>query len=227
MKKFAGILVLFILMIGLASAATITVTQPTEIQGEPKFTGTSHPITWTKTGTMPDTVKITLRNEASTAEIAVIADPAPNSGTYQWTIPASIADGKYVVRVKAKGVNVLGDSQAFTIVTEGKITITSPHEGETWEETTSQVITWTKKGSLANTVKIDLLDSNYKVAWSIAAQVPNSGSFPWTVPGDITIGNYKVQVSAKWVTVFTATAGDLKSIKIALKRTLTPVQIKK
>ena len=80
---------------------------------------------------------------------------------------------------------------------------------------------------MANTVKIDLLDSNYKLARSIATQAPNSGSFPWTMPGDITIGNYRVQVSAKWITLFAATTADMKTIKIALKRTLTPVPIKK
>ena len=44
---------------------------------------------------------------------------------------------------------------------------------------------------------------------------------------DITIGNYRVQVSAKWITLFAATTADMKTIKIALKRTLTPVPIKK
>lgn len=45
-------------------------------------------------GTMPDKVRITLRNQASTAVVQDVMDPAANTGTYMWTVPGSIPDGR-------------------------------------------------------------------------------------------------------------------------------------
>jgi len=228
MNRLAGILALFVLTVGLASAATITVTKPYDYPSEPYCTGKSYPIAWTKNGTMPDTVRITLRNAASTAEIAVIADPAPNSGSYQWTIPTGLADGKYVVRVKAKGVDVHGDSQASTIVTCPAIKITSPHEGETWQETTTQTITWDVVGNLLNGSKIELRDASMNLARPIADHIGNQGGYAWQVPGNISIGTYYVKISATATVLgHNVAVQDTKKINVSLKKILVPVQIKK
>jgi len=211
-----------------ASAATITVTKPYDYPSEPYCTGKSYPITWTKNGTLPDTVRITLRNAASTAEIAVIADPAPNSGAYQWTIPTGLADGKYVVRVKAKGVDVHGDSQASTIVTCPAIKITSPHEGETWQETTTHTITWDIVGTLQNGSKIELRDASMNLARPIADHIGNQGGYAWPVPGNLTIGTYYVKISATAIVLgHNEAVQDTKKVNIALKKILVPVEIKK
>jgi len=224
-------LFLFVLSLALAataSAATITVTKPYDYPSEPYCTGKSYPITWTKSGTMSDTVKITLRNEASTAEIAVIADPAPNSGSYQWTIPTGLGDGKYVVRVKAKGVDVHGDSQASTIVTCPAIKITSPHEGETWQETTTHTITWDVVGILQNGSKIELRDASMNLARPIADSIGNQGGYAWPVPGNLTIGTYYIKISATAIVLgHNVAVQDTKKINVALKKILVPVQIKK
>jgi len=228
MQKSLGVLVLFALAAGALCAATITVTKPYDYPSEPYCTGKSYPITWTKSGTMPDTVKITLRNEASTAEIAVIVDPAPNSGSYQWTIPSGLADGKYVVRVKAKGVDVHGDSQASTIVTCPAIKITSPHEGETWQETTTHTITWDVVGNLLNGSKIELRDASMNLARPIADHIGNQGGYAWQVPGNIPIGTYYIKISATATVLgHNVAVQDTKKIAVALKKILVPVQIKK
>jgi hypothetical protein len=228
MKKPLVILVLLAVAAGSLGAATITVTKPYDYPSEPYCTGKSYPITWTKNGTLPDTVRITLRNAASTAEMAVIADPAPNSGSYQWTIPAGLADGKYVVRVKAKGANVHGDSQASTIVTCPAIKITSPQEGETWQETTTHTITWDVVGNLLNGSKIELRDAGMNLARPIADHIGNQGGYAWEVPGNISIGTYYIKISATAVILGKNVAvQDTKKIAIALKKILVPVKIKR
>lgn len=194
MKKLLGILVLFVLTIGLASAASITVTEPHAGLFWPK--GKTATIYWNKEGTLPENVKITLRDENSTAELMVIADPAPNSGSYSWAIPANTANGKYVIRVKAKGLDIHGDSGVFNIHKYAKLTVTNPQGGETWMETTTHVITWTKEGNLSETVNIFL---GRMVPYPFCVKViddhaPNSGSFTWTVPGDIPVGDYKLWI---------------------------------
>jgi hypothetical protein len=231
-KKLGVILVLLFLMgtslAAVVSAQTITVTKPYDFPSEPYCTGKTYPITWTKSGTMPDTVKITLRNEASTAEVLVIADPAPNNGTYQWTIPASLADGKYVVRVKAKGAAVYGDSQASTMVTCPAIRITSPHEGETWQETITYTITWDVIGTLQNGSKIELLDASGKVARPIADHIGNQGGYAWPVPGNLTFGTYYLKISATAIVLGQhLTIQDVKKVNIALKKIQVPVPVKK
>lgn len=227
MKRATGILALCILA-GWLGAATITVTKPYDYPSEPYCTGKSYPITWTKAGTMPDMVKITLRNEASTAEVAVIAASAPNNGAYQWTIPGNLADGKYVVRVKAKGAPVFGDSQASTIVTCLSLKITSPHEGDTWPETTTQHITWDVVGNLVNGSKIELRDAHMNLARPIADHIGNQGGYSWEVPGNLPIGKYYLNITAKATVLgHELTIQDNKTVNLALKKILMPVQIKK
>jgi Kre9/KNH-like N-terminal Ig-like domain len=98
-----------------AGAQTIMVTKPALnevwIKGQPQ----PYAITWTKTGTMPNTVRISLRNKASTAVVQEIVDGAPNSGNYQWSVPAGIPDGDYHIRVKVKGADISDDSEVFNI----------------------------------------------------------------------------------------------------------------
>lgn len=114
MKDLIRFLVLPVLTVGVLSAASITVTKPA--LNEPWDKGQSHTIIWTKNGDMPDKVRITLRNATTLAEVAVIVDPAPNTGSYQWLVPASTADGQYRIRVKVKNVAVQDDSKTFSII---------------------------------------------------------------------------------------------------------------
>jgi hypothetical protein len=115
MKKLIWICVLVLFIAGLSSAASITVTKPA--LNEPWTKGQSFTITWTKTGSMPNNVRISLRNKNSTAVVQEIVDPAPNTGVYLWLVPTSIPDGEYRIRVKVKGADISDDSEVFTIAT--------------------------------------------------------------------------------------------------------------
>lgn len=225
MKKIVGLIILVFLIGSTLAAQTITVTKPTDFPSEPYCAGKTYPITWTTTGSLPNQVRISLRNETSTAEVALIADPAPNSGTFLWTIPANLADGKYVVRVKAKGAAVYGDSQASTMVTCPAIRITNPHQGDTWVETTTQVITWDVIGNIPNGSKIVLLDSSGKVARPIADHIGNQGGYAWQVQGNLTIGTYFLQISATATVLgHSVNVMDAKQVKVVLKKIpMTPL----
>lgn len=93
---------------------SITVTQPSAgavwKKGEPRT------IQWTKQGTTGANVRIALRAPNQTEAVLVIADPAPNSGSFAWTVPDSVAAGTYVIRVRSKTNNqVTDDSGQFQI----------------------------------------------------------------------------------------------------------------
>ena len=113
MKKLSTLLALALFISGFSMAATVTVTKPAA--NETWVKGQSYTITWTKSGDMPANVRILLRNKASTAVVREIADPAPNTGTFMWQVPADIADGEYRIRVKVKNADILDDSEVFKI----------------------------------------------------------------------------------------------------------------
>ena len=67
------------------AAASIQVTSPNG--GEKWEQGSTHPITWTATGSIAN-VRIEYSVAGSSGPFSTIAAGAPNSGTYSWTIPS-------------------------------------------------------------------------------------------------------------------------------------------
>ena len=195
--------VIFILVLAAAAhGASITVTKLANADTWVK--GQSYAITWTKSGDMPATVKISLRDKNSTAVVQEIVDPAPNSGIYQWLVPASVSDGQYCIRVKVKNVSVSDDSDVFNIAgaQAASITVTKPASADKWNKGKAYTITWTKMGSMPNAVKISLMDKDSAaVVKEIADGSANSGSYSWTVPAGIAFGPYRVRVLVKTTSI--------------------------
>lgn len=105
--------VLLALVASALSAQTVTVTKPAA--GETVARGKTYAIAWTKSGTMDPNVRISLRNPTTLDEVALIADPAPNSGTCAWDVPSNLAEGSYRIRVKVKNQPTFDDSDVFKI----------------------------------------------------------------------------------------------------------------
>jgi hypothetical protein len=200
-----AIFILFVLgmVAGTVLGQSITVTKPAN--GETWVQGQTYSITWTKSGTMPALVKISLKEANSPTIVLEIADGLPNSGSYSWSVPTVITPGSYKIRVKVKNSTVVDDSGAFTIATAAPaplITVTAPSAGAKWSRTKAYTVTWTKSGTLPETVKIDLYDKNgTAMVMPIAASAPNNGSYPWTVPGDAALGEFRVKVKANGASV--------------------------
>ena len=102
----------------LAFGQTITVTSPAA--GVTWYRGSPYTITWTKSGAMPDTIKIRLRRwgaPESEAAVANIADSTANDESSDpWTIPNTVPAGDYFVRVRTTtDPDVIGNSGKFHI----------------------------------------------------------------------------------------------------------------
>ncbi len=97
-----------------APAASINVTSPSR---ETWYKGDSHSYTirWTKTGAMDSQVKITLYHTDGETLETIIVRPTANNGSYSWSIPSSVPNGQYVVRVKTMDNAVYDDSEIFNI----------------------------------------------------------------------------------------------------------------
>lgn len=191
-RLFLFILVIsFIVSLGLAQS--ITVTSPHS--GDVWYKGHTYTITWGRSGNMNSKVKIRLYQ--GNTKILGITNSTDNDGSYNWTIPASVPNGTYVIRVKTIDNQVYDDSDSFTIAdapaSSGSITITSPTEGACWEKGNTYHIRWTATGSMNLKVKIRLYQGNNKIL-EITNSTANNGDYTWTVPTTIPDGAYYIRV---------------------------------
>jgi hypothetical protein len=201
----------FFLSIFSAWAQTITVTNP--IATDVWIKGQTYAIKWTPSGTMPATVRIVLRNPEGTSTIQVIADSAPNSKTYSWTIPDSVADGSYKIRVRATGTAIEGYSALFQVKSSGsgspgfraqmatakvadEIEITRPAEDDSFIPGQGVRIHWNMRQPLGGSVRIILLDPGDSTVQMIAASTKNKGTFDWVIPENTAIGSYRIKVES-------------------------------
>jgi len=183
-KKTILFIFAFAFFFGFISSQTITVTSPHT--GDTWYKGQTYIITWTKTGTMGNFVKIKLRNSTSTAVVLDIISHIPNNGSYSWKIPTSVAPGNYVIRVRTMDNAVYGDSTVFTIadppVIETSITVTSPNGGETWYCGKTYPIEWVSKGC-GDRVEIHVI-SGTEIVRTLKKSHPNVEGFnrySWTI----------------------------------------------
>jgi len=125
--------------------------------------GETHMITWTKTGTMDDAVKIRLVQAG--AIVLEIAENVPNSGSFSWTIPATVLPGTSVVRVRTMNNAVMDNSDAFGIAaaaassgaSHGPVAVVSPNGKEVIPINRPFRITWQASSGGAEGRTVDLL----------------------------------------------------------------------
>jgi hypothetical protein len=182
MKKTIWLFILFGIG-GLAlTGQSITVTSPTA--GAYWCLGSTHTITWTKSGTMPANVAVRLRRAgAPETELAVvnITDSTANDGSLSWIIPASVPVGDYFIRVRTSSPDVIGDSGTFSIAPAlpSSLTVTTPNGGEKWAVHSPQVIKWNAV-NVAGKVRLELVKEQGPMLGVIFDNLdPYSGSHSW------------------------------------------------
>jgi hypothetical protein len=179
---------------------TITVTAPAAgaiwKQGETKT------IQWTKQGETGANVRITLRIPDETGAALEIAQSAPNTGSFSWTIPDSVVPGTYFIRVRS-AVPVQGDSGAFQIQEKSGtvpfpfITVEEPKADARWTRGSTRTIQWKKYGAQPSSVRILLMDTALaNIVQVISDSAPNSGSFSWPIPDSVADGTYRVRIAS-------------------------------
>jgi len=197
-KSFYLAFIAIFAAVGTLGAQSITVTSP-----YPQMTwnnGTEYTIRWSANGQMDATVRIILRRNG--ALFRMINDNTPNDGSYDWTIPADIPEGSYVIRVRTNPgqyAGVGGDSNLFHIKPPPTpaIEVYQPHAGDHWLKGQPYVIRWHKNGELHTRVYIELFNqAGTQQVMNIAFRgvADNSGHYSWTVPASVTPGNYRIKV---------------------------------
>jgi len=165
--------------------------------GEVWAKGTTHTISWT-TGGIGGNVYVDVLKSGS----LVWWRSAPNTGSFSWTIPTTLASGSdYKVRIMSTSNSGIYDlsNGYFTIGQSpptSSITVTSPNGGEVWAPGSTHTITWNPGTGTGANVKIDLLKAGVVVGTAVAS-TPNDGSFSWTISSTRPPGtDYKIRVSS-------------------------------
>ncbi len=206
-----------LLTAGFAGAQSITVTSPAA--ADTWATGSTHDIVWTIRGTMDDEVKILLfQGDTRTLEIAA---RVPNSGRYSWLIPATLAPGRYHVRVRTFDNAEFDNSPDFQIAIPAQpaqpepspgprspVNIVEPNGGETIHLNRTFRITWNASGGATEGRTIDLLLVHEgRPVGVVAENLPLSQrNFQWTA-GRLLAGSagadvkYKIRIRVDGTTI--------------------------
>ena len=206
MRKKPFFFLIWIFFVAVSFSQSITVTNPHG--GENWVIGNTYTITWNSSG-ISGTVGIKLFQNGRS--LGYIAQDVPNTGTYRWTIGSIIGVGPisagahYQIQVKKSGVAAGLSAGEFTISNPpaASITVTNPHGGENWVIGNTYTIRWNSRG-ISGTVGIKLFQNGSSLGY-IAQDVPNTGSYSWTIGNIIGVGpisagaHYQIQVKKSGV----------------------------
>lgn len=160
-----------------AKIASDTIRLVTPNGGEQWAPGTSRAIVWTTTGTIAN-VKIELMTDGG-ATYQPIAASAPNTGTYDWTVP-NTPSTTCLVRISDADNAALEDTSdaTFSIVPSAPLVLIAPAGGESWVIGSTQGINWLSNG-LAGNLNIYLYKGTLNLGL-IASGIPvSNGTYSW------------------------------------------------
>jgi 5-hydroxyisourate hydrolase-like protein (transthyretin family) len=176
-------------------APSITVVAPNG--GDNWQQGTTHTISWSKTGNPGANVKIELLKGTAVNRVIITSI----SGTsYSWAVPTAQTLGKdYKIRITSTSDPSFTDASNNNFVISAppvvpSITVTSPNGGEKWKHGTTHTITWSKTGNPGTNVKIELLKGTAVNRVIIASK--SGTSYTWAIPATQTPGtDYKIRIT--------------------------------
>jgi len=154
----------------------ITVIQPNG--GETWTIGSTYPITWTSNN-IDQSILIQQSRDGGLTWMPIVANIA-NTGEYNWTIEGLPSENALVkVSTMDQSISDISDA-AFTIEAEPNISLTTPNGGEKWTIDEQETIVWASTNT-SGRVTIELSRDNGQSWESLANNINDSGSFPWTV----------------------------------------------
>lgn len=126
--------------------------------------------------------------EPAGTESLILSENVPNTGVFEWTIPADIPRGNdYMVRISRTGSRNPSDvsNVNFRIdtATQNPLTLIYPNWGDEWFAGQTHTIEWTPQNAAQN---VDLLLLKRRETFmTIAEGIPDSGRFEWSIPAEI------------------------------------------
>lgn len=143
--------------------------------------GSTQTITWTA----PETLKNVRIEVIHGGGFEVIADSAPNTGSYTWVVtdyPSTMC--RMMVMDAAPGGWLGTESENYFTISPLMIPwieLTAPNGGQWFQAFSTQTITWIDNG-LVPDVAIDYSIDNGSTWIPVETSIPNQGFYQWTVP---------------------------------------------
>ncbi|MFH1698793.1 MAG: hypothetical protein ABH882_07025 [Candidatus Omnitrophota bacterium] len=151
--------------------------------GEKWVINTTRQINWTMTGSIAN-VKLEYSTDGSSYDKLINSSVPGGSSPYYWLIPDT-ASTTALIKVTDASESSVYDTSNNTFKLQVKFNLTQPKGGEVWVVNDTQYINWTTIGT-AGTVNLTYsTDSGSNFNYSIANDVPNTGSYSWIVPNNI------------------------------------------
>ena len=175
---------------------SLTVTSPNG--GEIWDVGSTHNITWSKSGSIGSHVKLEyIGGSGSWKSIRTVET---NELSYTWTIPDDAATDCRVKVVSTRDSSIYDISNDdFTIrkPATNSLTVTSPNGGEIWDVGSTHNITWSKLNNTGRWVWLEY-STDGGTTWTIDGSSSNDGSYPWTIPDDVSTRCLVKVTSTSW-----------------------------
>ncbi|RLB05264.1 MAG: hypothetical protein DRG59_09260, partial [Deltaproteobacteria bacterium] len=163
--------------------------------GEVWIVGTTHNITWNRTGSIANVKLLYSTNGGGTYPNTIAASTDASTGSYSWTVADAI-DNDIRIRVEDASDSTVYDESAANFEIKGALTLTSPNGGESWVVGSSHNITWSNSGTIANVQLEYSTDGGSTFPNEIVASTPGADlSYTWSsIPDDIS-STVKVKIS--------------------------------
>jgi len=160
------------------SSTVLTLVSPNG--GESWTAGSSQQITWTSAGSLTFVkLEYSINDGASWATIVASTE---NDGAYEWQVPA-VNSNIALVRISDASDAIPADvsDAVFEIIIPKTLTVLAPNGGENWAGGSTQTITWSSTGAIAN-VHLEYSIDDGDNWTTIAASTNNDGSESWNLP---------------------------------------------
>ena len=173
---------------------TITVTSPTGTS--PITIKSIQNITWTTSGAKASYVSIGLYGQAGNF-LGNITTQTANTGSYSWTIPSTVTNGTYRIRVSEYGNAAVYGESGDLVFAIPVISPVFPVAGNNFVRGSTQNITWTTSGiDVVPYVRIDLYLSGTFIQ-TLTSKVANTGSYSWIIPTSLSASDkYTIKISS-------------------------------
>ncbi len=186
---------------------TITVVNPSQNPGLKSVWNKKYryQIMWLTKGNIYNTVKIRLYDKKGLTKVLGITNGVSTSaGSYLWTIPNSIKNDDYRIRVVTTDNKAFADSRVFTITDYMKpsIKILNPDQGTVWIAGNKYNVKWEAKGAIFtesknSKVTIEIFKDSVKDYNKVfdESSIRNDGLKEIKVPDNLKTGIYYLRIS--------------------------------
>ncbi len=155
--------------------------------GESWKRGTVQTIKWRSDLVVGPEVKFKLYQGSQFVDY--LSGNVPNTGLWDWAIPATLSPGNGFWLMLYTPDYVYRDySDGLFSITQAPLTLTCPNGGESFPGDTTQLITWDAAPDTGPEIKLKLYKGGSFVQF-LGGTKPNTGSWAWTVPSNLTPGN--------------------------------------